>query len=68
MQRSVEIKIGGKTSPKPGQWVVVDVNGKEIPARIRAVMGGYCKLELSKHVYLDGRRTRVYVVKLKDIK
>lgn len=56
------------TRPQVGDWVTVKVNGEEISARIRAITGDYCKLQLSRYVYLDGHRTGVCVVKVRDIR
>jgi len=51
-----------------GDVVRIPISGKEYYAKVRAVIPPYCKLELPRYVPIDGKRIKVYVARLSDIK
>jgi len=53
--------------PNIGDVVRITISGQEYYAKVRAVAPPYCKLELPRYVPIDGKRIKVYVVKLSDI-
>ena len=53
--------------PNIGDIVRIIINGQEYYAKVRAVSPPYCKLELTRYVPVDGKRTKVYVARLDEI-
>ena len=51
-----------------GDVIRITINGQDYYAKVRAVAPPYCKLELPRYVPVDGKRVKVYVARLSDIK